>query len=382
MSFQKQQIFYSSLSQLRMKITLALVLASTAYVAATPAPQTGYSNGEADCQNAELLTVDATCQTLQDIAAEHGLNYADLADSNPHILDGSKTYEGDVICACNEDGGEPAATTQGEVDVDSTQVVAGSTETGETYGETDAATSTQDVEGSAETGTDGEGNYGGEGNSPRVATSPCTGTEFEVLLEDDTLTHIADINGVELASVQAANTHLDSSNPDGPLYIGEIVCFPTSCYPKREVLANNEAQCEEFFTVVDGDTLESIAAANNLDLATLIAANTQIGNPDLIFPGDKVCKPAGCPGYGYTDNKEADEAYGDGANGGGTEATETEASTVETATESTTEATATDEADGDLETEDQGDEQGLQSSAHSLVISVFLGVATLFVAFL
>jgi LysM repeat protein len=345
-----------------MKTTLALLLAFTAYVGATPVPQSDDEPG-VPCPVNGILTTVAEGETpmLEDIATANGIVLADLIAGNPDIDTTLNLPSGTDICNVPAVE-EPASSTEDETAATTVDETATSTaaETGET-----------------------PGNYGGEGNSPRVATTTCTGTEFEVLLEDDTLAGIAELNGVELASILAANTHL-GTDENGPLYVGEMVCFPTTCYPGREIelLPENEVkdQCEEVFIVVDGDTLESIAAANNLDLATLIAANPQIGNPDLIFPGDKICKPAGCPGYGYTEFQEADEAYGDGGNGGEDEATETETSTVETATESTT-----DEADDDddLETEEQEDQaQTLQSSAHSLTVSVFLGVATLFVAFL
>jgi len=44
-------------------------------------------------------------------------------------------------------------------------------------------------------------------------------------------------------------------------------------------------------TVVRGDTLWDIAIANGIRPSSLIAANTQFSNPDLIFPGQKVHLP-------------------------------------------------------------------------------------------
>ncbi len=52
----------------------------------------------------------------------------------------------------------------------------------------------------------------------------------------------------------------------------------------------NEGQTH---TVVHGDTLSEIAGKNGVSLSALIAANPQIKNPDLIYPGDKVSVPAG-----------------------------------------------------------------------------------------
>lgn len=47
------------------------------------------------------------------------------------------------------------------------------------------------------------------------------------------------------------------------------------------------------YSVVSGDTLWDIARANGVSLDALIAANPQIANPDLIFPGDRITIPEG-----------------------------------------------------------------------------------------
>jgi LysM repeat protein len=51
--------------------------------------------------------------------------------------------------------------------------------------------------------------------------------------------------------------------------------------------------------VEEGDTLNSIAQANNLNLDKLIAANPQFSDPDLIYPTDEVCVPKACYAGGY-----------------------------------------------------------------------------------
>ena len=45
-------------------------------------------------------------------------------------------------------------------------------------------------------------------------------------------------------------------------------------------------------TVAHGDTLSTIAEKNGVSLSALIAANPQIKNPDLIYPGDEVSVPS------------------------------------------------------------------------------------------
>lgn len=47
------------------------------------------------------------------------------------------------------------------------------------------------------------------------------------------------------------------------------------------------------YTVRSGDTLSAIAAQHHVSLSLLVAANSQINNPDLIHPGDHVAIPGG-----------------------------------------------------------------------------------------
>src|SRR3546814_6319495 len=46
-------------------------------------------------------------------------------------------------------------------------------------------------------------------------------------------------------------------------------------------------------TVQHGDTLSAIARQNGVSLAALLAANPQISNPGLIYPGDSIDIPGG-----------------------------------------------------------------------------------------
>ncbi len=50
-----------------------------------------------------------------------------------------------------------------------------------------------------------------------------------------------------------------------------------------------------FYTVQPGDTLFNIARRFDITLQSLIAANPQIENPDLIFPGQRICIPTPIP---------------------------------------------------------------------------------------
>lgn len=46
------------------------------------------------------------------------------------------------------------------------------------------------------------------------------------------------------------------------------------------------------YTIVAGDTMFKIAQRYRINVATLVAANLHITNPNLIFPGDIICVPA------------------------------------------------------------------------------------------
>src|SRR3546814_13517499 len=63
---------------------------------------------------------------------------------------------------------------------------------------------------------------------------------------------------------------------------------------------------ENSHTVQHGDTLSAIARQNGGSLAALLAANPQISNPGLIYPGDSIDLPGGNAG-------PADEANGPAA---------------------------------------------------------------------
>ena len=53
------------------------------------------------------------------------------------------------------------------------------------------------------------------------------------------------------------------------------------------------------YTVVSGDTLWKIAAKYQVGVSELINTNTQLSNPDLIYPGMKVNVPEQAPGRAF-----------------------------------------------------------------------------------
>jgi spore coat assembly protein SafA len=93
---------------------------------------------------------------------------------------------------------------------------------------------------------------------------------------------IAQMFGVSLESLIAANPHI--TDPD-VLFPGDVLCVPS-----REPVT-----CPPGFkgryTVQPGDTMFSIAQMFGVSLEALIAANPQITDPNILFPGDVLCVP-------------------------------------------------------------------------------------------
>jgi tyrosinase len=98
-----------------------------------------------------------------------------------------------------------------------------------------------------------------------------------VVKKGDTLSGIAEKFGVTLAALEAANPQI--TNPD-LIFPGQVVVIPSGPYPPPGT-----------YVVQPGDTLSGIAEKFGVTLAALEAANPQITNPDLIFPGQVVHIP-------------------------------------------------------------------------------------------
>lgn len=122
----------------------------------------------------------------------------------------------------------------------------------------------------------GPGGNDGPGPSPSPSPSP----EGAVTVRSgDTLSGIAFSHGVSLGALLGANPQI--RNPD-LIHVGQTVHLP----------GGGRAGGGEV-TVRSGDTLSGIAAGNGVSLGALLGANPQIGNPDLIHPGQTVRLPGG-----------------------------------------------------------------------------------------
>lgn len=109
----------------------------------------------------------------------------------------------------------------------------------------------------------------------------CPGGQIYRVVRGDSLFEIARRFGVTLDSLIRANPHITDPNL---IYPGQEICIPVPGMPL--------CPSGTLYTVQAGDTMYEIARRNNLPLSTLIAANPQVSDPNLIFPGQVLCIPA------------------------------------------------------------------------------------------
>lgn len=102
----------------------------------------------------------------------------------------------------------------------------------------------------------------------------------------DTLSGIAAYCGTTVDAIRAANPGLGWW-----VYAGQALYIPTgySYYPAYPV---NYSSTGATYTVRWGDTLGKIAANKGVSLSALLAANPQIWNASLIYPGQVINVPA------------------------------------------------------------------------------------------
>ncbi|MGB4265655.1 MAG: SafA/ExsA family spore coat assembly protein, partial [Limnochordia bacterium] len=128
---------------------------------------------------------------------------------------------------------------------------------------------------------------------PQAATVCPPNTFAYIVQPGDTMFFIAQRFGVSLDALIAANPQIPNPNMIIP---GQTVCVPTAAPPPPGDCPPNTF----VYVVQPGDTMFFIAQRFGVSLNALIAANPQIPNPNLIFPGQRVCvprvsAPPGCP---------------------------------------------------------------------------------------
>jgi spore coat assembly protein SafA len=122
-------------------------------------------------------------------------------------------------------------------------------------------------------------------------TPACPGNQVYRVVSGDTMFEIARRYGITLDALITANPQIPDPNL---IYPGQEICIPllpvTAPMP---ISMPAPSSCNgTLYIVQPGDTLFEIARANNILLATLIAANPQIPDPNLIYPGQTICIPA------------------------------------------------------------------------------------------
>ena len=124
---------------------------------------------------------------------------------------------------------------------------------------------------------------------------PCPNGMMYMVMAGDTMFEIARRNGISLSALIAANPQINNPNM---IFPGQVICIP-SVGPGP---GPGPLPCPNgmMYTVMAGDTMFEIARRNGISLDTLIAANPQITDPNMIFPGQVICLPmppvVPCPG--------------------------------------------------------------------------------------
>ena len=104
----------------------------------------------------------------------------------------------------------------------------------------------------------------------------------------DTLGRIASICGVTVDAIYAVNPGLGSV-----IYAGQVINIPTSApVPPQPTYYPPYPSYGGTYVVQYGDTLRLIAYRYGFSVGDLIAANPQIPNPNLIYPGQIIYLPA------------------------------------------------------------------------------------------
>ena len=118
-------------------------------------------------------------------------------------------------------------------------------------------------------------------------TIPAT---YEVVA-GDSLSAISMRFNSTLQALEACNPQI--SNPDF-IQPGQILSLPQPS--PSSPTTNSSSSSKQTYTVVAGDTLSSIASKTNIPLDELEAANPQITDPSFIVPGEVIDLPSSSSG--------------------------------------------------------------------------------------
>lgn len=110
----------------------------------------------------------------------------------------------------------------------------------------------------------------------------CPNGFLYIVQPGDSIYSISRKFGVSIDAILDANPQIEDPSV---LYPGQKICIP---YPE------DVPDCPDGFiyTVQSGDSIYSIGKTNNVSIEAILAANPQIIDPDLIYPGQKICIPS------------------------------------------------------------------------------------------
>jgi LysM repeat protein len=109
----------------------------------------------------------------------------------------------------------------------------------------------------------------------------------------DTMSGIAARFGVSLSALEEVNKQITNPNL---IFPNELVHIPGTAGPASDLTPVVPAIVT--YVVQSGDTMSAIAAAHNMTLAALEAANPHVANPNLIQPGEVLNLVGGATGGG------------------------------------------------------------------------------------
>jgi len=119
--------------------------------------------------------------------------------------------------------------------------------------------------------------------TPATSQSPTTNTQH-LIRQGETLSSIAQRYGTTVDNLLQANRQIRNPNL---IYAGQALNIPRNANAPGQ----GRGQAGGQYVVRQGDTLSAIAARNNIGLEQLVRANTQIQNPNRIYPGQVINLP-------------------------------------------------------------------------------------------
>lgn len=106
----------------------------------------------------------------------------------------------------------------------------------------------------------------------------------------DTLSGIASRNGTTVNGILGVNPQIKNPNM---IFAGQRISLPGASSAPRPSSPASAPSPLRSYTVKSGDTLSGIAARNGVSLNSLLSANPQIKNPNLINVGQRINLPGG-----------------------------------------------------------------------------------------